>query len=538
MRIAFITDVEGSLPFFRQAVAISPLLSFDVSNNLIFLHDDAHFVFGGDLMDKGPHDNELCRLLVHFKRNHFDRVHLILGNRDLNKLRFAAELSDADLARHPSMIPKPHWDSSVPTFQEYLLQELAKDESSEDVESINTRTNRLKYMLLYTLGCPGTFEFRRQEISIETGRTLDEVNDEEVTNNFYQSVIDSKSLFRQFLAQGCIAVRLGDTIFIHGALDANTAGWVPDNDTKFEMPQEKASGTLVRDVDVWIERMNQYLKEGLIDFNERPDWNETFDSRGGESLMALQNRDAMWGRSVVSNCFSDGACITTQSAATKRKEQYQKGEIDPSAFAGVYSDPFDSTMIEWLLQSGVRRQVVGHKPSGDCPAVLAGRAAGSSGGERSRSESGSRSGGGGGSGEDGGGGSESAAIIEIVSADTSFSDVSSLDNRGCAVSYVTVHYNEERNTSHVVIGGILHDGSEHGVCFPTLGRSGKEGTSTDWIGDPHVGKRLPSVQCDDDENDVRGEWWVQTKDKEQYRCVRGAGRQWETKMVKDVRSLL
>ena len=48
-------------------------------------------------------------------------------------------------------------------------------------------------------------------------------------------------------------------------------------------------------------------------------------SRGGEGLMALQNRTAMWGRTVVSNCYSDGGVISTPRADAERQAMLPAG---------------------------------------------------------------------------------------------------------------------------------------------------------------------------------------------------------------------
>ena len=58
----------------------------------------------------------------------------------------------------------------------------------------------------------------------------------------------------------------------------------------------KSTGTHIDNVDEWISAINNYLTAGLNDFEQRPNWNASRTSRGGESLMALQNRDAMYGR--------------------------------------------------------------------------------------------------------------------------------------------------------------------------------------------------------------------------------------------------
>ena len=54
--------------------------------------------------------------LMELKQRYPERVFLLLGNRDVNKMRFAAELHDTDLRRDPSTIPLDFWlpRSSMP----------------------------------------------------------------------------------------------------------------------------------------------------------------------------------------------------------------------------------------------------------------------------------------------------------------------------------------------------------------------------------------------------------------------------------------
>ena len=65
------------------------------------------------------------------------------------------------------------------------------------------------------------------------------------------------------------------------------------------------------------------------------------------------------------------------------------------AVVHVLSDPMDPEVAAWLLEQGVRLVVVGHKPCGDSPAVLRSCDTG----------------------------------VEVISADTSFSDIDAADNR-------------------------------------------------------------------------------------------------------------
>ena len=64
-------------------------------------------------------------------------------------------------------------------------------------------------------------------------------------------------------------------------------------------------------------------------------------TRGGESLMALQNRSASWGRTVLVNCYGDGGNISSASALKilQNKDRLERSKVDPLQFEGVSSDP-------------------------------------------------------------------------------------------------------------------------------------------------------------------------------------------------------
>ena len=97
VEVAYCTDVEGNLSYFERWVETAArVLRFDsTGKELELVHEGAYFVYGGDVCDNGPGDLRLCQLLVSLKRRHPDRVALLSGNRDLNKLRMTAELEQA-----------------------------------------------------------------------------------------------------------------------------------------------------------------------------------------------------------------------------------------------------------------------------------------------------------------------------------------------------------------------------------------------------------------------------------------------------------
>ena len=151
-------------------------------------------------------------------------------------------------------------------------------------------------------------------------------------------------------------------------------------------------------------------------------------------MMALQNRCAMWGRSIVSNCYADGGNITTPQAEAQREAAWARAETDgPLAYEGVSSNPRDVAVAQWLRAGGIRRVITGHKPAGDSPAIC----------------------------------SSGYTGVEVITADTSFSDTSKPDNRGAAIASVLVQ-GESAEANHTEIAGVLRDGREFSGHLATL----------------------------------------------------------------------
>ncbi|KAJ1455022.1 hypothetical protein M885DRAFT_520954 [Pelagophyceae sp. CCMP2097] len=460
-RIGYVTDVEGNVDYFRRYVHQSEVLCFE-GDDLAFVSDEDHFVFGGDAVDKGAGDVRLCRLLVKLKRRYPQRVHLLVGNRDLNKLRLSSEVDDVSPA---SDVPKPHWDDAVPTYHAFLN---GREPG---------RVLRLQWMLQHTLGCPNTFEFRRTELALLRGVAAAEVSDDDVASHFVDDVCGPDGALRQYLENACVAARLGQTLFVHGAVDRLSAGFVPCVDSAFGVGDEADAafppcrifcGDM--EVDDWVAGLNALLVAGLAAHASAPTYGVK-RGRGGEVLMALQNRCALWGRSVISNSYCDGGNIDSERGAQRRATIWAAPPHAKmfEAKTGYTSDARDATVAAWLAGAGVRRVVVGHKPSGDSPAIL-------------------RAG--------------LCHAVEIISADTSYSDPKATDNRGRAVTALVLKGPLEDNRA--VAQGLLSDGrvfTTHGLASPK---------------DPGAGdQKLGTVDEDG--------WWVKCIVEGKYLESRGAG---------------
>ena len=125
--VGYFTDVEGHSDYFDKCVASSGVLTLvsdssgdeqlDVSGGdlcvlgcncgshavvvLTQLRPGAAFVFGGDAFDKGTGDLRIARLLGSLKKRYPDRVFLLMGNRDLNKIKLTSELHESDTHDRP-----------------------------------------------------------------------------------------------------------------------------------------------------------------------------------------------------------------------------------------------------------------------------------------------------------------------------------------------------------------------------------------------------------------------------------------------------
>jgi hypothetical protein len=218
MQTAYLTDLEGQWQKFESFCDGNPLVWFD--GDQLTLAADARFVFGGDAIDRGPHGMRIVRVLTRAKRRYGDRVVLLAGNRDINKLRLARELR----GHPPTGAPDP---------------------------VLATRSGLLRWIFERTMGAPSAFEHRQSELS-QLGRP---VEDEEVVESFLGDVTPTGALTR-YLTHCQLAYREGRTLFVHGGVGDESLGIVPSRDG-FEA---------VLDLDEWVARLNAWYGAQLQAF--------------------------------------------------------------------------------------------------------------------------------------------------------------------------------------------------------------------------------------------------------------------------------
>lgn len=319
-KIEFMTDIEGNLQYLQTLVENSDVLSWD--DQCLDLAENAYFVHGGDTVDKGPGDIRVLRLLMDLKIKYPERVFLIIGNRDSNKVRFMSELEEK------------YWGSNkVPFLEKHTPYPQFIEEKGLDHGEVAA----LKWMLHESMGCRQTFEQRRTELSELQSIPVTIISDAVVLNSF-KDMIDPKAdnpLYLQHLHLGQMMVQIGDCLFTHGGIHAAGIGYVP----------RKPKCANLAD---WVRTLNGWMDEELDNFVANPYYTED----GHRSCEDMIEYTAPW---------FEGSEFNGKSMI------YSDGFVGTDGFAPRYPDP---EVIDLLEDAGVTRVLVGHRPQGDTPTTL------------------------------------------------------------------------------------------------------------------------------------------------------------------------
>ncbi len=213
--LAYLTDVEGQWNKLVAFASHNPCVRLDEAGALR-LAPGCSLVFGGDAIDRGPSSRRIVRCLLDVKRRHPDRVVLLAGNRDINKMRLVRELAGAP----PSKMP----------------EEVRRE----------PRAVMLQWIFANTMGAKGAFEHRRAELIAE-GRASD---DDSVTQSYLDDLAPDGDLTR-YLAECQLAHLTGASLFVHGAVTDENLGVVPGRDD------------VIASVAAWVEALNEFYATEL-----------------------------------------------------------------------------------------------------------------------------------------------------------------------------------------------------------------------------------------------------------------------------------
>lgn len=310
-RVAVLSDIEGSAKKLEEFCARHPAFA-PGPDGRPQVKPGAVFVHGGDVPDRFAGGQRAVAELLRLSHAAPGRVVLVAGNRDINKIRLPAELSEAGLDHPPPAKPAewPDWQARHPPGD-------------------SRRAARLKFIFNRTMGSPDAFELRRADRAA-AGEPAD---DESVAQSFLAELAPDGA-FRRLLHASTLLARRGNTLFAHAGLTDENIGFVPGE------PERAA------DPDEWIERIDVWYRAQLALWErDAYAWSGT-GPRPGEALIKYAEPDP-------------GQPSNPRSVVYCRNVDEQ----------GKIALPGERT-IRWMLAHGVRRLVIGHTPSGDLPVIL------------------------------------------------------------------------------------------------------------------------------------------------------------------------
>lgn len=191
--LAYLTDVEGQWDKLADFAAETPGLRLDDAGAL-HVAEGVTFVFGGDAIDRGPAGRRVVATLLDAWERQPDRVVLLAGNRDLNKIRLTRELRGAPP-------PKPPPEGLAGASPGVILP----------------------WIMAHTMGAGQAFAHRRAELVAEGRGATD---DEAVAQSYLDDLAPAGPLTR-YLAACRLAWFDGATLIVHGAVTAENLGVVP-----------------------------------------------------------------------------------------------------------------------------------------------------------------------------------------------------------------------------------------------------------------------------------------------------------------------
>lgn len=321
--IEFMTDIEGSWEYFLRFVHHSEVLFWSGEElgawgpGLLSMRSNGMLVFGGDAPDKGSGDIRIVRTFINLKKRFPSQVHIVLGNRDILKLRFFAELQQVEEA---DKIWIPPWSPGIQTFDAFI------NERKLDRDLIA----KLKWLLHCTMGCQDTtFGTRLHELALLNGRA----KDDDVLQSYRNSVdpTGKDPWMLDFIKMGKLGIILDDTLFVHGGIQDESIGVVPGLEGTFDS------------VHKWVAALNAWKDLQIAAYEAHPMFYEQNGelARGGTELINYVT--PLGGKSTVVyvNPFEDGNPVL-------RSEKVR----------------------QFLRQSSINRVVSGHQPHGQAPAVV------------------------------------------------------------------------------------------------------------------------------------------------------------------------
>ncbi|MDX1902464.1 MAG: metallophosphoesterase [Gammaproteobacteria bacterium] len=327
VKIFDLTDTEGTKNFF-EAIQKSSVLGYYPKDGLSFhrIPERAHFIFNGDLLDRGKFGFDHLRLLTQFKLNYPDQVTLIAGNRDINKIRLSTELDKSQIRERLLHCESPRWVS----HQTRPLDTVA----GQDINALTDEECQLiylKWMLKDTMGSPHAFRYMREALEAENPQKT--ITDKDILNRFLQETSPDGPMGEYLSLTQLIEVIPGTSVLtLHGGLMPTNIGRTPDM---------KADEPMIENIYEWAHRYNQWYQQQIQLWREKK---TPFSLQPASTPLDTISLPLIPRSIVVGNMLDDHGRFNSPSI-----------EIE-----------------KYLIRNKISLVLTGHNPYGDHPAILRG----------------------------------------------------------------------------------------------------------------------------------------------------------------------
>ncbi len=315
-RIIYMTDLEGDKTLLDELVANKEL---QWSNGqLEFTGPKTVLVFGGDLTDRGPYNIRLMRWLNNLKQRYRNRVVILWGNRDLNKLKFLA--AEKELREGHNKV-----------FTEWLSKN----------NFPNTLENQLIWFFEHDLGLRDFFALRFEEL-VEIGDVKKSLPLDQQRTAAAKLIFDQLKPggeYFKYIESGQILFRHKNMAFLHGGFSGSNIGAIPRKQRV---------------------EANEWLGEGPNSLNR---W-------GRESISEIKKNYAA-NKPYGDFLFSYGDSVW--NPLTNTNQGRYESVIYPIRIEeeGVFRLP-NKKVMDYLKTAGVDTEILGHTPAGSSPMPLLG----------------------------------------------------------------------------------------------------------------------------------------------------------------------
>lgn len=319
LKIGVVGDLEGNYDLLEDFINHGDTLYFE--NSQVQLRDDARFIFLGDATDRGPGSMRILDTLNDLKKRYPDRVTLLVGNREINKLKILSYIYNAKTKKVPSIV--------IPWYKKIIKEDMGLDiddfsdkEFQSFVTPVDNDVIRLK-AFLSGMNAAEAFGHRRRELEeLNPSKTF---SDKDVYLSFLED-FGPNGRMRVFLENAQIGAIYDGNIFVHGAITSENFGHIPNQELR-EFNTSK-----------WILKLNTWLNDEVNAWFEG-DYNrdDLFDYHAPAYGKKMNPKSVIYGR-------------------------FSSDSGNPKAPS--------NNLIKKLRQDGIHRIVVGHTPTGDYPIIL------------------------------------------------------------------------------------------------------------------------------------------------------------------------